>query len=538
MRKRNGRLGPPALLLALALLAAACSNEGGATTDEPGAAAGEQGANGAAATEEAREISILSTSPAPYTQTVSDWDDNRYVQKLEELSGNAYDLHFEFLSWQDFQTQLTVRFASGDLPDLIRTYGLDYPAHTGAVEQGAVLELTDLIEQYGPNLKARIPEEAWNSPAVSKDGRIYAIPALVPNPHTRALYVREDWLEQAGMEVPSTPEEYLAYFEQVKALDMNGNGDPNDEYGFYARENMAGSELFFYEFGVYPDLWVMEDGEFVPSVITDNMKDVLQFWRELYANGYVNPNLFTNKSADWFAGIQNGLAGSWVHYVDNYVEQWDPSQFIDQPEAEPIMVEPPAGPGGKGLQPVNAGIYYVWMIPSDVERPEQIIEFLDWAWSSDEVQEFYAYGIEGHNYELRDGQIVWGPDNPNNADNMEMRAYQINVNVTGHSLNGPKMVELSPQADALKAGFDIAERNTFMNEAMYMPQPEAFETRPELIPNFAGGGTMLLDMFAKVVTGREEVDAGFESFVQEWRSRGGDEAIAEATQWHRAFYGE
>src|SRR5690606_23192102 len=147
-------------------------------------------------------------------------------------------------------------------------------------------ELGALLDEYGPNIKANIPENVWKDPKVSKDGKIYAIPALVPTTQTAVAYIREDWLEKAGMDVPVTLDDWLAYFEKVKTMDMNGNGEPNDEYGFYVRENLASSDLFFYEFGVALNYWVEQGNEFVPSIITPNMKDVLAFWRNLYKSGY------------------------------------------------------------------------------------------------------------------------------------------------------------------------------------------------------------------------------------------------------------
>ncbi|MNU05984.1 hypothetical protein D3C72_2509950 [compost metagenome] len=47
-----------------------------------------------------------------------------------------------------------------------------------------------------------------------------------------------------------------------------------------------------------------------------------------------------------------------------------------------------------------------------------------------------------------------------------------------------------------------------------------------------GAGTLFLDMFAKVITGKEELDPAFDKFVSEWKRRGGDEAMKEATAWY------
>jgi hypothetical protein len=45
-----------------------------------------------------------------------------------------------------------------------------------------------------------------------------------------------------------------------------------------------------------------------------------------------------------------------------------------------------------------------------------------------------------------------------------------------------------------------------------------------------------MDMFAKAITGKEPLDAAFDGFVKEWKRRGGDEAIKEATKWYADFH--
>lgn len=524
-------------LLVMALLLSACSgnkqnNAGAANSGNSPSAASPEGTKEA----ERPKISILTSNAVGYTPNVTNWNENMYVKKLEELTGT--DLEFEFLPGNDYATQLTLRFASNELADLVQTTGIDSAANASAVEQGAIWQLNDLIDQYGPNLKAKIPEYVWKAPDVSKDGKIYAIPALVPHPHTVAMFIREDWLKKLNMEMPKTLDDWLNYFEQVKVQDMNGDGDPNNEYGFMVRENFGSSDAFFYEFGVALNLWVMQGDEFIPSVLTPNMKDALAFWRKLYKNGYVNPNAFTNKYADWQAGITNGKAGSWLHYVDNLATFWSPDKFIDQPDANPVIVEPPVGPKGQGAGLANTGLYYVWIIPSSVKDPERIIQFLDRAWGSPDVLKFNSYGIEGHNYEVVDGAIKWDPTSPNNANDFESNLYQINMNVMGHSLNNDEQVKLSPFAEHLQRGFEISEKYKIESESMYMPIMEAFKTRPELLPNFGNGDTLLMDMFAKVITSDVDIDAEFDKFVKEWRSRGGDEAIKEATAWHNKFYAQ
>jgi len=473
---------------------------------------------------------LLSHANAPYAMKAK--DDDPYVKELSRLSG--YNLKFEFLGHgNDFTKQMSIRFASGDLPDLIRTDSIQSSMHKGALEQGVFTELGPLIDKYGPNIKKKLPKEVWESPRVSKDGKIYGIPALTAMNTNRVVYIRQDWLDKLQMPQPKTLDDYLAFFEAIKKEDMNGNGDPNDEYGFYVRENLDHSMLFFQEFNAHPEVWQIRDGQMIPNIIAPEMKEAIRFWRMLYEKGYINPNLFTNKSADWGAGIRQGKAAVWTHAVTNYNVDWARDKFTEK-NVKLSMIESPQGPNGKGLMPLTDQIYFVWVIPSKTKNPEEIVKFLDWAWS-DEADTFFQFGIKDINYTVENGEIKWDPNSPNNSADSAYNFYQLSINPRGDGRMDPKVVEKSPDADVLKEGMKTAAANGFAHASLHMPPLEALKTHPELVPG-TGSGTLFLEMFAKVVTGQEELDPAFDKFVQEWRKRGGDEAIKEATEWYNQFH--
>lgn len=514
-----------AVVLAFTGLLAACSNE-------------DQADVGTDSENETPELHVLlSHANADYAQQVK--DDDQYIQELSELTG--YDLTFEFLGHgDDYIQQITTRFASGDLPDLIRTNSIDSTWHPGAIENGVFADLTDLIDQYGPNLKENIPQEAWESPRVSKDGKIYGIPAVNTLPATRVVYIRQDWLDKLGMDQLETLDDYVEFFEAVKQNDMNGDGDPNDEFGFYVRENLIYSDLFFKEFGYHPGTWVVKDGQLEPGMIQPEIKESLQFWKMLYDEGYINPNLFTNKNEDWRAGIKQGKAGMWVHDIINYSDTsangWAPHTFVEE-DVDISFLEPPVGPNGdQGLSARGDQMYFVWVVPEQNNSAEEVVKLLNKAWS-DELDSFFTFGIEGHNYTVEGGDIQYDPLSPENTENGVSDFYQLSINLRGNGLSSPGLVEVSPEAELIKDGMEKAERGIYDHGGLHMPALESLQSSPELALG-TGSGTLFLDMFAKVVTGKEELEPAFDKFVEEWKRRGGDEAIEEATAWYKEFHGE
>ncbi|GAA3408115.1 extracellular solute-binding protein [Paenibacillus hodogayensis] len=532
MRQIGTKLTMGLTLLTIAMLPvlSACSKDTGSsaagTTDSPKA--------NSVKPKEPVKLQILTThAGAEYAKDVKVADDP-YIKELGNRSG--YDLKFEFLGQgEDFNQQLTVRFASNNLPDLIRTGGIEASTHPGALEQGVFQDLGPLLDKYGPNLKKKIPKEAWDSPQVSKNGKIFGIPAFSALSASKVIYIRQDWLDKLKMPQPKTLDEYVAFFEAVKQNDMNGNGNPNDEYGIYVQENMLYADLFFTEFGVSPHAWHVQNGQMVPDMIRPEMKDAIKFWKMLYDKGYVNPNMFTTKGVDWGAGIWQGKAGLWENDVIQLNSTWSLDRFVNQPGAEVSMIAPPVGPKGKGALslPFN-GIYYVWVIPSSSKHAEDAIKFLDWAWS-DEADKFFAYGIEGKNYSVDNGTVKWDPAAPSNAEKGASIFYQIVVNPRGDGRMVPDVLKFTQNGEAITQGIEIAKNAVIQIDNTDMPKLKAFETHPELVPgNGWTIGGLFLDMFAKVVTGKEELEPAFDKFVSEWKRRGGDEAIKEATAWYNS----
>ena len=91
------------------------------------------------------------------------------VAYLEEKTNT--DLDMVYLPHAQYEDQLKLKFASGDFPDVYQIWsGPD----SDLVKAGKISPLNDLIDQYGPNLKKKIPQAAWD--AVSVNGKILAIP--------------------------------------------------------------------------------------------------------------------------------------------------------------------------------------------------------------------------------------------------------------------------------------------------------------------------------------------------------------------------
>jgi putative aldouronate transport system substrate-binding protein len=463
--------------------------------------------------------------------------DDRYYKELSRLysayRGKPYDIKFEILRHDDYFKQLTVRFAAGEFPDMMWTDGIDNSAHPNAAQDGVFLDLTDLINQYGPNLKRGIADISWKDPKVSKNGRIYGIPKMAALPNMTVDLVRNDWLKKLGMDEPRSLQDYLNYFEAVKSKDLDGNGQ-KDEIPYLIRGNFQFSTSFFGYFNAYPTLWQWRDGQFQPNLILPEMKNAILFYKQLYDKGYVNRNLFTLKTSDWDRLVRSGKVGMWQHQISALMNAFDPETQADMNIDISALPGPKDDKGNAYLVPEQTGVNAAYVIFSKAKHPEEMIRFFDWLYTDDAAKNrFFAYGIEGYNFKVVEGRIQFDPQEPVNKDKGASIFFQVMINPKGDNRLSPLLVQTSKNVDKVDRAIRLARTNTIPNENLYMQMPEAMRTNPEL--GFQEN-SLFMDMFAKVVLGKEPIESAFNNFVAEWKSKGGQLAINEATAWYKNEY--
>jgi ABC-type glycerol-3-phosphate transport system substrate-binding protein len=450
---------------------------------------------------------------------------------FSEYIGQPTHINFEFVPADDYSQQLTVRFASKDVPEVVSSTSIADKGHPTAVENGVFLPLNDLIDQYGPNLKAKIPDYVWENPAISRDGVIYGIPKMLTPINPAALYVRADWLEKLNMKAPETLDEYLAFFEAVKQTDLNGNGQ-HDEIGYPMRGAWGFSNAFFNAFGLNPGSYHEVDGKFIPDIINPKMVEAVKFYKTLYDNGYIPKDFLTWKDVDWTNSIRNSQAAVWSHDLRNLGSSWATNNFNDPNVKVDVLPGFKQENGEYYLGARGLGVAKVFMIMSGTKNPERIVQWLDWTYSDDEQKNrFFNFGIEGRNYTVENGDIKW--DSASEQNNLEKGFHQTMIYPGGDARMSTEVIEKQGGVDieVIKRGMEYEEKNLWYDPTINMPALESMNAKPELTHT---AGSLFHEMLAKAITGVEDVDTAFNNFVAEWKKRGGDAVIEEATAWYNS----
>ncbi|MCC8100937.1 MAG: substrate-binding domain-containing protein [Clostridiales bacterium] len=231
-------------------------------------------------------------------------DEMQWLQEIEEAAG--VEIEWEQI-YTDWDTVKSTRFASGDIPDILinATADSDY-----ATYNGLFMELTDLIAEYAPNVTAMFEEQPDTKVlAQTYEGNIYALPKFQgkwPDTNT-VLFINQNWLDNLGLEAPTTLTELKDVLIAFRDNDANGNGDSTDEipldfnaYGTnawfgsaYSLRNLIGSwGIQITNWGT--DGYFAEDGEVKCYAIDERYKAFIKYCADLYSEGLINVDAITN----------------------------------------------------------------------------------------------------------------------------------------------------------------------------------------------------------------------------------------------------
>lgn len=163
--------------------------------------------------------------PTNLTGVKSTHADTPFFQEWQKKTG--VPLKFTAPPANQAKEALNVMLASGELPDMIEFNFLDFPGGPEkAIKDGYILKLNDLIDKHAPNLKKYLKEHPEIDKMIKTDnGAYYAFPFLRGDESLMVYQgpiVRKDWLDELGIPMPQTIDEWTAMLKAFK--EKKGHG--------------------------------------------------------------------------------------------------------------------------------------------------------------------------------------------------------------------------------------------------------------------------------------------------------------------------
>lgn len=287
-------------------------------------------------------------------------------------------------------------FAKGDAGDL--------------VDAGALIDLTDLIEEYGPNIKKMYGEEIDKLKYSVDDQSIYQLSsyAIGGETYTTSGTAQLQWdvLKENDYKVPNSLEEFETMLKNyISAHPTTEDGldtigitlSTADWHWMITLGNPAG---FIADGAPDNGQWLIdEDYNAVYKVRSEKEREYFRWMNRMYNEGILDPEFATQTHEDYIAKIASGrvlalLDAEWDYNEGEKVLKAD-NKYGKTYAGLPLTMDEDTKCATLMYQGLTTG--YGVGITTSCKDPVAAIKFLDYI-CSDEGQVLVQWGIEGVNY--------------------------------------------------------------------------------------------------------------------------------------------
>ena len=291
---------------------------------------------------------------------------------------------------------------SGNLPDFIVDMSpLIYEEFGRA---GALIALNDYITpEKMPNLYGLLEEYPDARASItSADGNIYFFPRImeVATRYWSGWFIREDFLENVGLSVPTTTDEFydamVAIRENVETVnypvDMNMESLKTLVWSWNVGARGTGTST--------TDDAYLKDGKIAYGPTDDAYREALIYLNRLYEDGLLNPDWNSLTSNDIRTDVLNQSTaiaeGSFSGVLSTYN-----SLLMEDGQGEALTyMDPLYGPDGTRTRQGHHTVLdvgYGGAISSTCNNVDAVIEMVDYLYS-EEGRTLVYWGVEGETY--------------------------------------------------------------------------------------------------------------------------------------------
>ena len=415
---------------------------------------------------------------------------------------------------------------SGEYPDVWRVNWVTHPGGpTGALTDELILNLNE-YQEYCPNLFAYYDARPdVKKLVVNDDGDMYCFPYMIETDADGTWGLgagfRTDWLEEAGLDLPSTVAEWT---EALQAFKDMGKGGLSFEARWLWLENAAANLSNAYDtvYGFY-----IRDGQVQYGVLDEGYKAFIQQLADWYAAGLLDPDFASVDKSTVKAKWANSEYGAVMMHsgdIENGIianEGGDPFECDTVPpmvmnEGDPIEF-------GHFNAKFNGGFMHS-VAPG--ENQEIALRWCDYLYS-DAGRKLTSFGTEGITWEA-DENGNWKNftdlvmNNTETTDSPSRIVYQFGWKTNWGYAQMEEVRDFFNSDFVNKANADWASNMT----AHYYPTVTHTEEEADIVANtYSDIETFVQEGIMRFILGTDSMD-NWDSFTEQIRSLGIDEVIA------------
>ena len=427
------------------------------------------------------------------------------------------------LSMMSGDTQFNLIVASGDYPDVFTAIDKYYAgSFAKALEDEVIITLDDYIADGMPEYWNLLQDDPDLMRAVtSDDGEFLAWYSVFDKTIVNEGYfIRKDWCDLLGMEVPTTIDEINDFAYGIKSeLNLSNVFIMGDGLGTLVEAYGVGSTVSSGAGFAYH----REGDDIVADIVSPNYKAYVEQLHQWYADGIVSQN-FTeldtgNMSGDQerlLAANETAIVRTMVNSMDNLLNN-DPNF-----ELAPMVVTLDGGNihTGQGERQFDS-------CSISTQCDEDLIPYImGWMnyWYTEEGAMAGSYGVEGVDYEIQpDGSILYLPNITENALGYPPMLYSRARCFSGASFGLMYQDRTVPFfTDAQTNAIDVWTSRT--DDAQAVPQTLSLNTEEsQVVAQYATDlATYISEVIPKFVTGEKPL-TDWDAFMDDVNSMHVDE---------------
>lgn len=474
-------------------------------------------------------------------------EDNRYTRYFEEKTNIKVTNAFEAQFGDAYNQKVKLSFASDDLPDFMIVRQSEYATFKQMAEFDMIADLTEYYDTYvNPAIKVRY--DSGDGSAINQvtlDGKLMALPEpALMNDTTSLLWVRQDWLNNLGLTMPTTVDEIQNIAKAFRDNDPDQNGE-NDTVSLIAEPALIQSdegslEALFGSFDSYPQYWYQKDGNVVYGSTTDETRTALIKLAEMYADGSIDKEFVSR--TDNGELVSSGKAGIF------FAPWWAPWSSLsdnvkNNPKADWVSVTAPFNKDGEYVSRVPAPNNCFLVVSSECKNIDAVMRYFNVCTDQNPIIEADLYEGEsglGESYRLSAVSMVLDYINAipfknyyynkildgkaQIGDDEEINEFETQFNID--AINKVKSGTFEIADWGQYAAYMIGAKPLYDNPKLKTLEGAYYGTTPTMELKWVNLKKIEMETFLSIITGSSDISA-FDDFVIGWKSQGGDEITKE-----------
>lgn len=465
---------------------------------------------------------------------------NELEQKIMDFTG--VEVEFIFTPFNTYNEKVNLMITSNDVPNVIGILDPKSSVYVNAAQSGMFWSLNEYMDKT-EYLKDNYDEQTLKNASIN--GELYGLPRGRPLTRDGIIY-RKDWAQSLGLNIeqPVTVDDIYELIKAFATQDPDGNG-VNDTYGVLVGVSDAGAisgdmmEILDVAYGG-GNGWVEENGQLIPSFMTEAHKKTLAFMKRLYDEGLMNTDFATVQASQFYELLDKEKTGLYFQTLTDAHERLD--TVVSQVQSRnPELAEMEAADAkmeifdtiyqiqtddGELRACTQSGFNGVFAFSKTSNQTEEdlltVLNFFD-KMDSPEGQALIEWGIEGRHFEYIDGVANQTKDSLLFSSEVQpyWQLFCTNRVVDRSAIQG----NVAPMYTKV-----YAEMESLMPYAVYNPIVPLISDTYSI--NGSSLDKIINDATTKYIMGLIDEEE-WDKAVEQWRSTGGDKVIEEYTAQYK-----